>query len=179
MNKIQALEKTIYNLENDVYPYGWEDVESCNCGILARTLLKGGGVRANGFGEAPMIEHVGTFSRRAHCLLTGISLPIVFQKLKNSGFTFEELCHLEYLSDRVISEKAGIRVWEWHPNQEAAHGQFHQKKFLIAYLKPWVEILKEQEVKEPEPVHQPERTRIVYVSVPETIKKQAEQLITN
>lgn len=179
MNKIQALERTVYNLENNVYQYSWHDVESCNCGILAKTLLKGGGVRANGFGVAPITNHVGAFSRRAHCLSTGISLPIVFQKLKDSGFTFEELRNLEFLSDRVISGKAGIEVGKWQLGQETAHGKFYQKKFLISYLKAWIEILKEQEVKQPEPVQQSERTRIVYVTVPETIKEQAEQLITN
>lgn len=179
MNKIQALEKTIYNLENDVYVYDWSDTNHCNCGVLARTLLNGKFPRDAGFGKGPDNSYPGTFSGRAVCITTGIDLPEVFGALKEAGFTYRELGELEFLGNIPIAEKAGLRAFHYKDDWNAAHSQFQVKKNVIKYLKAWVEILKQQEVKEPEPIQQPERTRIVYVSVPETIKEQAEQLITN
>ena len=178
MNKLTAIEQTIYNLENDVYRYSWSDVESCNCGILAKTLLGGDGVIKNGFHESPIGKGVGCFSRRAHCISTNLPLPTVFQKLKDSGFTHKELCDLEFLSDRAIAKKANIEVGEWIGEQEAAHGQFAHKQYLIRYLKAWAELLREQQ---PSPIPSPQEVKqvIKYVGVPESLMEQTKELIEN
>ena len=131
MTKIEALEKTIYNLENDVYEYNWWDNDTCNCGVLVRTILNG--EKPNSCGMFDVTETAAGFGGMViktleTCSQTGIPLPKVYQALKDCGFTGNELDKLEDCS--------------------------YDKNGVIKYLKAWVEILKEekpnseQEVKE-------------------------------
>lgn len=149
MNKITAIEKTIYNLENDVYPYEWSICDQCNCGVLARTILGGRTANSCGLADSPSVRGIGAFSKHTHCLTTNLPLPEVFQKLKEAGFSYQELCDLEFLSDEKIAAKANIRVDGNILDQKTSH-VFDQKKYLIAYLKSWLQILKEQTLQQPE-----------------------------
>lgn len=153
MTKIEALEKTIYNLENDVYEYNWWDMDKCNCGVLARTVLGGEvplscgltDVSKDGCGFGGIA--IETFEA---CKKTGIPLPKVFEALRDCGFNGKELDKLEDCGET--------------------------KGEVITYLRKWVNALKKKEgVKNKQP--KPERIKTVYVSVPETIKEQSQELI--
>lgn len=186
MTKKEALIKTIYNLENDVYEYNWQNTDKCNCGVLAKTILGGKNPTECGLFDHKEAKGVGTFSMKAYCLTTGEPLSVVFKSLKDAGFTYEELCNLEFLSDRKIADRCGIKVSSFQPEQEASHGQFFVKGYLISYLKAWVSILQEEETRT-QPVQTPAIeapavtpkvvTKTVYVAVPQSITSQTKELI--
>lgn len=170
MNKIEALEKTIYNLENNVYEYDWETSNTCNCGVLARTLLDGKLATDCGLLESPTYGRGGPFSAHAACITTNLELPLVFRVLKDAGFTHEELVSLEYLADATICGRLGMVV-RFDSNCSFSPA-FDNKEDLIKYLKVWVEILEAEQppIKSQQVPEQKEKIR--YVSVPETISKE-------
>jgi hypothetical protein len=95
---------------------------------------------------------MGAFARKAYCMTTGMPIPKVFQSLKDTGFSFDELRNLEYLSDEKIAGRCNIKVSKWVDGQDVASGQFSVKESLIKYLKAWVSILEEEQ----EPIKQPQ-----------------------
>lgn len=129
MKKIEALKKTIYNLENGIYKYKWMDMNNCSCGVVAKTILedepkKNGvldiykklGKSVSGF--------AGCYEQAIeYCATTGLELPRVFMALKETGFTFGEL-----------------KILEDHDDYQS----------FLSYLKAWVEILEQAE---PQPSH--------------------------
>lgn len=145
MEKITALEKTIYNLENDVYKYGWYGCNTCNCGVLAKTLLGGRDVEQCGFNQSPSIGNWGAFSKHALCLTTNLPLPEIFQILKDTGFTHQELFDLEFLGNPKIAEACGFKL-DAFGYGFAASSHYERKNSLIKYLKAWVKILKEEKL---------------------------------
>lgn len=152
MTKIEALEKTIFNLENDVYEYEWSHSNTCNCGVLARTLLngekatEGGGLwmyHTKGLGFSGVVKNVIT-----HCQQTGLPIPIVVKSLLDAGFTTKELSRLEY----------------------RANGEGRSdKKELVSYLKRWVrkieKLNKEPEVQECDATMPNSTTEVCYKNI--------------
>lgn len=130
MNKIQALEKTIYNLENDVYEYSWSNPNSCNCGVLAHALL---GKRPSeaGLYNSPLRDNSekGAFAGVAFCMTSNMPLPEIFSSLKEAGFSFQDLKELEFLANPHIRMRAGMGDSRF---------DFNEKGSLITYLKAWV-----------------------------------------
>jgi len=174
MNKIQALEQTIYNLKNDLVEYNWIDTNHCNCGVLAKTVLQGKTPEECGlYNSTERAEGVGPFASYAQCMTSDLPMPLVFQSLKDAGFSFGELKELEDLSNYKICQRAGM--WNVYDKDGRKINLFRERKeYLILYLKTWVEILKEETVA-PEPVHAKER--IKYISVPESLTAQAKEVI--
>jgi hypothetical protein len=169
MNKIEALEKTIYNLENNLVEYNWTESNSCNCGVLARTVIDGKSIWEMGYGEAiPAKVDVSAFSKRAYCMTTNMPLPKVFKALVDAGFLWEELKELEQLENKKILRRIG-----------AEELRRDIKENLVSYLKAWVEILKEEQpIVETQPTEEPKVKEIIrYVSVPQTITEQSKELI--
>jgi hypothetical protein len=173
MTKIEALQKTVYNLENDVYEYSWTGYNTCNCGVLARTLMNGSFPHDNGtFENGANDENGGTCSGFSGvygmnlrvCSSTGIPLPKVYRVLNETGFTFKELDSLEKAS--------------------------YNKEGVINYFKKWL-----KELQEKMPNSEPEvqvsvatkadssteagKTKIItkYVSVPSSITEQSKELV--
>lgn len=155
MTKKEALIKTIYNLENDVYEYAWGSCDSCSCGVIARTLLDGGMPTETLFVLKPHIGIASGFSGTYedgvnYCRSTGIPLPKVFQALVDADFSFDEMNSLE---------------------------ECYSKEDAIAYMK---KLLKQEEETTTQPV-QSEQPKViektVYVSVPTSITEQSKELI--
>ena len=152
MNKIEALKKTIYNLENNTYLYSWHNSDTCNCGILAKTVLNTGKDETlwnYGIANVPSCtnDRFAAFSKKAHCMTTGIKLPKVFQALKDAGFTFEDVNELEQCTNLEVLTRMGRKEdrryhsekgYYYNPNKSS-------KWYLIEYLSAWVEILEEKE----------------------------------
>lgn len=176
MNKLEALEKTLYNMLNDIYEYSWIDVNKCNCGILARTLLGGKSATSCGFCDSPKQGAVGHFSANALCMTTNLPLPKVFQVLKDAGFTHEDLINLEYYGNEKIAEKLGYKI-EYRPSGGPfgyTTVELDDKEVFIKYLEAWIEILKEEESAKAITPPIPEvKERIKYIPVPESLSQQA------
>jgi hypothetical protein len=153
MNKIEALEKTIYNLENDVYKYRWMDCDNCNCGVVAKTIMNGKPASEGGlwFLDQSGCGFAGVYNDGvSHCEKTGTPLPEVFKALRESGFSFEDLAKLE--------------------------GCSHEKEGVITYMKRWVARLKEEEAAKVVATPIPEvKQRITYVTIDNPIKQQARE----
>ena len=164
MEKITALKKTIYNLENDVYHYDWCSFESCNCGVLAKTITGSNSLVAAGFLDSPTQNRkYEAFCSYAYCITTKLELPLVFQSLKDSRFTIGELNGLENLNGKNIVEKTGKLSRT-------------NKDDVIKYLKAWVEIL-EEEKPQIQPEQPKEKTIIKYVAVSQTINESLPETI--
>lgn len=179
MNKLEAIKQTIYNLENDVYEYNWTNADTCNCGVVARTIM--GGVRANeaGFSNTPSIDHDLTcFAGWGHCLTTNLPLPRVFQELKDAGFSHQDLIELENLSNKKVATAIGISPYEFPEKKYWLSSERTNKSWLIKYLKAWAEILEQDgQATEAKPIEPPkpevivkEKKVTVYVAVSEFIK---------
>lgn len=188
MDKITALERTIYNLENDVYKYNWADTESCNCGILARTILGGKTAIQTGLFDSPSIDkELGCFTQYTHCLTTNLPLPEVFLALKNAGFSQKELIELEHLSNKNIIQRGGVQMYMTTSTMISVETNTYRsnKQEVIKYLKAWVAILKEeQEQNKPQEAQEgktPIKEVIKYikkeVDVPESLSKQTKELV--
>lgn len=153
MNKIEALQKTIYNLENDVYEYNWNSCDTCNCGILARTLMNGSYAIRNGLYNSPVSVGNGAFSRHAYCLKTDLPLPKVFQVLKNAGFNYDDMVELELLGNKEVLSRIGYGYFTCYYGRTIIDSlAYGNKEIVVKYMKAWVEILKEEQ----QPTHKDE-----------------------
>lgn len=177
MNKIDALKQTIHNLLYGGMKYHWHDSNHCNCGVVAKTICNTNDLFSIGYTNSPRKNAVGVFSRDAYCITSDLPLPVVFQSLKDAGFTHQELLELEYLANKEICKNLG---WE-RQKITRKNGEFYirematydVKENLILYLKEWVRILEEETV-----VQQltPEvREKIKYVAVSDTIREQVKE----
>jgi|ERR1700733_684153 len=189
MNKIETLKATIINLENGM-EYGWYNGSCCNCGVVATTIL--GKNSVINFLNSPLIDPLerGAFSRYAYCMTTNLPLPLVFLKLKDAGFSHQDLLHLEYLGNKEILDKMGQEQYIRHEQEfvlETISTSYKDRNNLISYLKAWVEILEEEESNVPSEVkieaskEAPTpiaREKTVYVSVPESIVTIAEIVLS-
>ena len=139
MTKIEALQKTIFNLKNNVYEYNWASSNSCNCGVLARTILGGTCIYDAGFGDVKRLDDgaLPPWSAKSVCLTTGAKLTVVFQALKDTGFTNYDIIELEHLSNPEINKSLG---WEFF---DGSNFKSADKTSVILYLKEWVKMLRE------------------------------------
>lgn len=173
MTKIEALRKTVYNLENDILPYEWSDFESCNCGVVAKTLLNGEGVQKNGYLDSEIRnEDLTPFCEYAYCITSNMSLPKVFQLLKDAGFTIKELVELENLSNPKISNSIGDKLFPHGVKDLLISYYRNEKSYLIAYLRAWIAILETE-------LSPAVKETIRYVAVPETVADQVKIMLVD
>lgn len=166
MTKIEALRKTVYNLENDILHYQWDNFETCNCGVVAKTLLNDEGIGKNGYFDSEIRnKNLTPFCEYAFCITSNMPLPKVFQLLKDAGFTIKELIELENLSNPKISNIIGGKLYPHEAKDLLVSYYRDQKLYLIAYLRAWIAIL---ETELPPAV----KETIRYVAVPETVTDQ-------
>lgn len=157
MTKIEALQKTIFNLENDVYEYRWGGGDNmCNAGILCKTLLNGKNPTECGLNQSPLKCTNTRFYSGAFCLTANLPMPEMYQQLKMSGFSWEDIRDLVYLSNTKITSRLNWKVSEFE-GKMIAHNHT-KKESLITYLKEWVKMLQtptvtltayQPEIKEP------------------------------
>lgn len=90
-------------LRNGTVEYGWGHPATCNCGLLARSVL--GISRAKL--EKMIPEESGTWQEFAdeQCPLSGLPHKKIFRQLTQAGFVFGDFKHLESLSHRSILAK--------------------------------------------------------------------------
>lgn len=169
MTKLDVLKATVYNLENDVYAYSWSDSDSCNCGILARTIMNG----ATPIKEGGLWDRIT--KRNEHCLsfilgsprgfsgaveqsiqmchITRLPYPRVIKALLDYDFTVEELKALEFFGTVSKTEKRWFNMEDRTRGEKIIGSKLNlegmvrnDKQDVIKYLKAWIEVLEEKEM---------------------------------
>ena len=142
--KLQAIERTIEVLEAGLEEHSWHRPNRCNCGLLARSLVRvvrdmpgiasrdtlaslDFPVWANNetwiegqlySPECLVYLYQGTWSQRALvCEATGYPVSEIMRLLIESGFTYEEIKNLEDLSDPTILDGNLERTYVKHITQ--------------------------------------------------------------
>ncbi|GAB3195651.1 hypothetical protein ABID22_001558 [Pontibacter aydingkolensis] len=114
-------------------PYQWGHMGSCNCGHLAQTITK---YSKGAIHEAAMTRH-GDWAEqlREYCPQSGLPLDAVIDKMLETGFTREDLSHLERLSDQHILNYLP-------PN--AGFLKHNVRDDVVLYLHTWADLLEKQ-----------------------------------
>lgn len=173
MNKIEAL-RTAAKAIREGHFYNWRFTHSCNCGVVAQGIL---GIDAPGLSEKlkPLRAYIEaldsglssdwTSAAAIACPVTGKPLNEIFAALDATGFTRTDIRALEYLSDPIICEKAGIKMGVNSVNKTitkrcglfwlrekkvvgkdtALH--FTIAKNVIRYMEAWADMLEEAQPK--------------------------------
>ena len=113
---INALRETADRLDKGAH-YEWGHMGRCNCGHLVQTLTAMsdyGIVKTIDFQLAEWSEHA-----QDYCAGTGHKVDDLFLTLQNVGFSYEDVIHLENLSDkRVLNRLTGGRRYLRRNNVE-------------------------------------------------------------
>ncbi len=136
MNKkeklISSLNIVINALENDTIHYDWVKQQSCNCGLVAQTILGNSSEELN-----DRVNSEGIFNRelfknklgsddvtwknavKMWCPIAGKPMKQIFSDLEEAGLSKEDIVHLEFMDNPAILSLSGIektqkrteRVW--------------------------------------------------------------------
>ncbi len=162
---IAALVRVATAIKTDTICYDWHKPHSCNCGVVAQTLL---GVKREELKEL-YEPHQSRLSRggvsiswknavRYFCPISGERLPEIFQRLQDAGLSPADIAHLEYLENPAILAASAIPKFDAlrHPLMylDAYNGgkkpgrffyeyqYFAKRENLYLYLTAWIGILK-------------------------------------
>lgn len=132
INIIQALRKTINNLDNGS-SYQWGHMGSCNCGNLAQVItnldkaeIHKSAMRRHGDWNEQLIDY---------CPTSGLPIDHIIDEMLAYGFTREDLAHLEKLSDPKILK---------HLPSDKKYLQQNSKIDVVLYLKTWANVLEDE-----------------------------------
>lgn len=144
-NKLpDALCIAIRSLEDDTFPYIWNNNGQCNCGIVvqAMTLSAGNGVNRlfrkakEDIGISPSEGQTWKSVCQTSCSVTGMPIKEVFIKLADFGLKPRDIVHLEYMTNPAIIKESGINTKETDFYKKVAN--------LLLYLKAWLRIIKKE-----------------------------------
>lgn len=155
-NLIENLQIAVRSLENGSIYYNWHQQESCNCGVVAQSMLgvspsnlknkfltkTESGDSCNIFNKALMANTLNITGKedrekvdaswrtavKAYCPMTGAPLVDVFNELYEAGLSREDICHLEYMTNPLILKKSGI---------DATNKKIYRKGFINSILKKY------------------------------------------
>lgn len=115
---ISALKVAINALETGTVHYNWEKASSCNCGVVSQAvldlskqeLLKTIAPMHAKFKEDNQDEVNFTWKRavRNYCSITGKTEFEILNDLFDNGFSPADICHLEYLENPAILQRANL-----------------------------------------------------------------------
>lgn len=118
---ISSLNIVINALENDTAHYNWIKQHSCNCGLVAQTVLNNSPHEL-----AKRIEKEDIFNRelfklkldndnntwknavKMWCPIAGKPMKQIFIDLEEAGLSKEDIVHLEYMDNPAILNLSGI-----------------------------------------------------------------------
>lgn len=180
MKKIDALKQTIHNILYQGMVYNWHDSNHCNCGVVAKTVCNTNDLFSIGYPNSPLKNGAGVFAKDAYCMTYNLPLPVVFQSLKDAGFTHQELLELEYLANERICKNLGwerVKITKMNYDFHIREGATYDvKENLLIYLKEWVKILEEETITIPHILVPEVKEKIKYVAVSDTIRAQVKEL---
>ena len=122
---IRHLRHTANKIESEEWDYHWPNSSSCNCGLLARSVV----------GEP--VEVGGTWGRaadpelRGMCLTTGVSLEDVLRKLRDLGLTASDIKKLETFGHEAVVQEAGF----------SGNDNYDDKQKVVTYMRTWADLL--------------------------------------
>lgn len=148
----ESLEKVIISLENKTVLYNWNNCSVCNCGLVVKELLhvdlKSMDTIVNAIKEEVnlSIKYKTTWEGLVNrsCNETSLPLTKIFSILSEKGLTPHNIIHLENLSDPKILAKIDKNIINFVSQTDDSN---KNKYFLLEYLKAWVKLLEEKEVK--------------------------------
>lgn len=155
---IDAIALVARGLESGKLSHNWHGLCSCNAGLLIKAIT---GKR---FDEIhPLIKPLEVLAEENNLSPTWRNIIVcyqaapekktfdlrLFQMLREKGLSFDDIISLEFLSDKKILKRSGIRTRKHFlgiiPYGPILPEYFKQKKNLIKYLKAWKEILLEED----------------------------------
>lgn len=101
------------NINSGALSYAWVECHSCNCGLLARSIL---GLSKEGINQllAPLplkcLRGGWTELANSYCPVTGMTENAIFKALLGAGLQFADFNQLETLSNSEIAERSR-RSW--------------------------------------------------------------------
>lgn len=107
VNLIDALRLTAQRLANGAH-YEWGHMGRCNCGHLVQTLTNMSAyeiVEAVDFATNEWTEHA-----KDYCVGTGHKVDNLFLTLHEFGFSYQDVIHLENLSDARVFQRLGTHL---------------------------------------------------------------------
>lgn len=160
---ITALRTAASALESGRFSYSWSNPASCNCGVLACSLL--------GKSMAGMTREVDFFvhdrnknatwrhNTGVFCPITGIPENTLFRTLFSFGLTTKDFGELEYLSNPEVLARFPLvpqrrKWWQFRvsPPQEISLNYKNANDAAI-YMRVWANLLEERgKDDQPEPV---------------------------
>lgn len=189
INKSTALRITAKAIRDGVVHYNWFRHESCNCGVLAQTII-GKSALALRNSIQPMLSEAAlllmkkssdgsptwTEMSRVFCPVTGLPENMIFSALADVGFTTTDLRNIEYLRDPSVLARAGIKknpvvmeevttgmLW-WKKTEtkqvEDKNPHYTIPKSVAAYMDAWADMLDEEAATNPDTQLQMEAERI-------------------
>lgn len=101
---IEALRTTAQRLANGAH-YEWGHMGRCNCGHLVQTVTN----LSDRAIVAAADHRLDEWSEHAkdYCAGTGHSVDTLFLTLQEMGFAYQDVVHLENLSDQRVLERLG------------------------------------------------------------------------
>lgn len=130
-----VLDNAADELEKTWFGYEWNDRTRCNCGIVARQVMRTSA--ANLAKLLPPIYADGEFRptwaamTEVHCPDSGLTRNEVFVRLLEAGLRSSDFAHLEELSDPEIR----TRMESLRRAKQPVHRS--RKSDVIAYLRGW------------------------------------------
>lgn len=125
---IEALRNTADKIESGEWEFKWLNSESCNCGLLVRSIL-GEPVSINGSWNSALNYPEAT------CFFTetGMKNEEIFSKLRSVGLTDTDLRGLELFEHSEVLERA-----------EAEDLYYEDPEDVVIYMRTWADILEEK-----------------------------------
>ncbi len=160
---ITALRTCAKALEQGTFDYKWERPESCNCGILACSIM-GKSIAEMATDLEPMRKQVTQPNWRflvgRFCPVTGIPQNEIFKALFEAGLSQSDIIELEELSNKkVLSRMTMQKAYKIETIKPSIFDAFLGKKETvkktevnyysskentIAYMRAWADILTEE-----------------------------------
>ncbi|MEN7547916.1 hypothetical protein AAG747_08350 [Rapidithrix thailandica] len=128
---IQALRHTSSRLSSGA-KYEWGHMGRCNCGHLVQTVTK-----MNDREIVQVVNHrMDEWSEhaKAYCAHTGHEASLIFDTMEQMGFSYEDMVHLEYLSDPKVLNRLGHNTYLQH----------NQVEHVILYMQEMASMLEEE-----------------------------------
>jgi hypothetical protein len=129
---ISALQETAHRLGNGAR-YEWGHMGRCNCGHLVQTITQMSDyeiVKSIDFQLDEWTEHA-----KDYCEGTGHRVDDLFIALQNVGFSYQDVIHLENLSDRRVLNRL---------NGHGCYLQRNKVEDVMRYMTALADLLEEE-----------------------------------
>lgn len=119
---IKGLNLVINALKNNTIHYELTEQHSCNCGVVAQSILGKNKAELNSYWveasnkltqfetDKKKIDRTWQNAVKHLCPITGEPMADVFRKLFEAGLSKSDIVHLEYMDNKAILSRSGIKM---------------------------------------------------------------------